>query len=238
MPANRESTSASWAPETILYLWNELNRGGELPFRRADLVDRLRRSYTAAYEKYGGWGSEKADAQRLEYLRNMPPVPAPFADQKILDLCGPQLDLRQAGGGIAQRVDDPDATCGQAWRLDATLAGPPGQHDKPPEFGLYDDRSKELIKKTLTAAEIPEDEKYHFYSTGRIKGSPNLHFWAHHSWRLAQRLNVTHSSTRPEQATYEVYVSLKLAGPAYVPGSTSSNAYSIDRLILVDVSAP
>ena len=81
--------------ETILYLWNELNRGGKLPFRRADLMDRLQRSYSAAYEKYGGWGSEKADAQRLEYLRNMPPVPPQFADKKILDLCGPQLDLRQ-----------------------------------------------------------------------------------------------------------------------------------------------
>ena len=224
--------------ETILYLWNELNRGGELPFRRADLVDRLQKSYAAAYEKYGGWGSEKADAQRLDYLRNLPPVPPQFADKKILDLCGPQLDLRQAGGGIAQRVDDPDATCGQAWRLDATLSGPPGQHDKPLEFGLYDDRSKELIKKTMTPAEIPHDEKYHFYSAGRIKGSPNLHFWAHHSWRLAQRLNVTHNSTRPEQATYEVYLSLKLEGPAYVPRSTKPNACSIDRLILVEVPGP
>ena len=148
------------------------------------------------------------------------------------------MDLRQAGGGIAQRVDDPDATCGQAWRLDASLSGPPGQHGKAPEFGLFDDRSKELIRKTLTPAEIPHDEKYHFYSTGRIKGSPNLHFWAHHSWRLAQRLNGTHSSTRPEQATYEVYVSLKLEGPAYVPKSTKPNGCSIDRLILVEIPGP
>ena len=223
--------------ETILYLWNELNRGGELPFRRADLVDRLQKSYAAAYEKYGGWGSEKADAQRLDYLRNLPPVPPQFAEKKIHDLCGPQLDLRQAGGGIANAWTT--RTPRAAKRGDSTRPsrGRPANTTSPLEFGLYDDRSKELIKKTMTPAEIPHDEKYHFYSAGRIKGSPNLHFSAHHSWRLAQRLNVTHSSTRPEQATYRS-MSLKLEGPAYVPRSTKPNACSIDRLILVEVPGP
>jgi len=36
--------------------------------------------------------------------------------------------------------------------------------------------------------------------------------------------------------TYEVYASIKIEGPAYVPGSTKPNAFSIDRLILVEVT--
>ena len=223
--------------ETILYLWNELNRGGELPFRWADLVDRLQRSYAAAYEKYGGWGSEKADAQRLDYLRTSA---RPAAVRRQEDPRSVRAAVGFASGGRRHRETRgrPGRHVRPSVATRRDLSGPPGQHDKPLEFGLYDDRSRELIKRTLTPAEIPRDEKYHFYSAGRIKGWPNLHFWAHHSWRLAQRLNVTHSSTRPEQATYEVYLSLKLEGPAYVPRSTKPNACSIDRLILVEVPGP
>ncbi len=35
------------------------------------------------------------------------------------------------------------------------------------ESGLYDDRSKELIRKTPAPAEIPHDEKYHAENGGR-----------------------------------------------------------------------
>jgi len=224
--------------ETMLYLWNKLNRDGRLPFQRQQLMERLQQNYAAAYRKYGGWGSEKADADRLEYLRNMPPIPPQFEGKKIIDLCGPQLDLRQAGGGIARRADDPDATLGKAWRLDGTMQGPPGRHDRPPELGLYDDRSKQLVTKTLGVGDVPKDEKYHLYCAGRIKGSANLHFWAHHSWRLCQRLSLTYNSALPGQVTYEVYASMKFEGPAYVPGSTRTNAWSIDRLILVEVAPP
>jgi hypothetical protein len=220
----------------MLYLWDKLSRGRPLPWQRQQVLDRLQRNYAAAYAKYGGWGSEKADTDRLEYLRNMPPVPGQFDGKKIIDLCGPQLDLRQAGGGFARLAQDPAATLGKAWRLDAAMQGPPGQHDKAPEFGLYDNQSKELVRKTLDPGGIPKDEKYHFHLAGRIKGSPNACFWAHHSWRLAQQLNMTYNSSLPEQVIYEVYASMKFEGPAYVPGSTRTNAWSIDRLILVEVA--
>jgi hypothetical protein len=223
--------------ETMLYLWNRLNQDGRFPFQRQQVLDRLRQSYSAAYRKYGGWGSEKADADRLEYLRNMPPVPPQFAGKKIIDLCGPQLDLRQAGGNFARRAEDPEATLGKAWRLDAAMQGPPGQHDKTPEFGLYDNKSKQLANTTLTGRDVPKDEKYHFHCAGRMKGSANLYFWAHHSWRLSQHLNMTYNSALPEQVAYDVYASIKLEGPAYVPGSTRTNAMSIDRLILVEVNS-
>jgi len=85
---------------------------------------------------------------------------------------------------------------------------------------------------------VPKDEKYHFYSAGRIKGSANLCFWAHHSWRLAEQLAMTYNAALPEQATYEVYASIKFEGPAYVPGSTRTSALAIDRLILVEVASP
>lgn len=221
--------------ETMLHLWDKLGRDEPLPFRREDVLARLQQNYAAAYRKYGGWGSEKSDAERLEYLRNMPPIPPQFQGKKIVDVCGPQLDLRQAGGRIALGVQDADATLGRAWRLDATMQGPPGQHEQPPKFGLYNDQSKDVVRKELARGEIPKDEKYHFYTAGQAKGASKLYFWAHSSWRLCQRLSMTYNSALPEQLTYEVYASIKFEGPAYVPGSKRTSAMSIDRLILVEV---
>lgn len=100
------------------------------------------------------------------------------------------------------------------------------------------DQSRQLIAKTLSGRDVPNDERYHFHLAGRIKGSANLHFWAHHSWRLRQKLNMTYNSALPEQVAYEVYASIKLEGPAYVPGSTRTNSFSVERLILVEVASP
>jgi hypothetical protein len=239
--------------ETMLHLWNKLNKERPLPFKREEVLDRLQQNYEAAYRKYGGWGAaaKKADEARIEYLRNMPPIPPQFEGKKIMDLCGPQLSLGQAGGNIVRTaVPDPDAAGGQAWRLDSSLAGPPGQHDKPPEFGLYDEHQqpKMLIKQVIARQDVPKDGKYHFYLVGRIKATSNMYFWAHHSWRLAQRLHMAYDSSLPEQKTYDVYASMKFEGPGYVPGSAKTNSFatlrssaslrstcSIDRLILVEV---
>jgi hypothetical protein len=146
------------------------------------------------------------------------------------------LSLR--GGGPARVVEDPEAAGGKAWRLDSSLEGPAGNHDPLPVFGLFDNQSKELIEQVILREEIPQDEKYHFHFVGRMKATPTMYFWAHRSWLLSQRLLMAYNSALPEQNTYEVYASIKLEGPAYVPGSTRMNAFSIDRLILAEVTKP
>jgi hypothetical protein len=178
----------------------------------------------------------EGDDARIEYLRNMPPVPAQFKGRKIIDLCHPQLDLSGGGGGFAKAVADPDAALGKAWRLDSSAQGPPGRHDTAPKLGLFDNQSRELVEQVIPEDEVPQDEKYHFHLAGRMKGSSSVYFWAHASWRLSQRLSMVYNSGLPEQKTYDVYASIKLEGPAYVAGSAKENSFSIDRLILVEVA--
>ncbi|MBM3500114.1 MAG: hypothetical protein FJX74_15770 [Armatimonadetes bacterium] len=136
---------------------------------------------------------------------------------------------------MARAVQDPAAAAGRAWVLDATLPGVAGQHDALPEFGLSDvvQEPDFLAREALTRERIPQDEQFHLYPVGRMKASPDMHFWAHQSWALAQRLSAAYDASLPEQHTYDVYVSLRLEGPTYVPGSTQRSAFSIDRLILV-----
>jgi hypothetical protein len=219
--------------ETLLYLWNQLNNKRSLPFKRDDILARLQQNYEAAYKKYGGWGMamKKGDDERLAYLRNMPSIPSQFEGKKIVDVANPHLN----GGGQARRVDDPDAAIGKAWRLDASMTGSEGQHDQLPKFGLFQENPRILVTQVIDREKIPKDEKYHFYLVGRMKGSPNIYFWAHRSWRLAQRLFMSYDSSLPDQKTYDVYASIKLEGPSYVPGSSKTNAFLIDRLILVEV---
>ncbi len=220
--------------ETLLHLWEPLRAARPLPFRREAVLDRLRLQYEAARKKYGGWGEErrKEDDVRLDYLRNLPPVPAEFAKKKIIDLCGPLLELSRGGGGFAKSVPDKDAATGRAWTLDASA---PGGHERPPALGLYDEKLKKAAEQVIPEDRRPRDEKYHFHFAGRMKGSANLYFWAHSSWRLGQPLGATYNAALPEQKAYDVYASAKLEGPAYVPGSTRQNAFSVDRLILVEV---
>ena len=169
---------------------------------------------------------------RLEYLRKMPPIPEQFKGKKLIDICGSQLSL----GAIARRVDDPEAAVGSAWRLDASMKGHAGKHEQYPVFGLYENQSKTLVKQVIIREDMPKDEKYHFHFVGRMKATRNQYFWAHHSWRLSQRLGVAYNPALPEQPTYDVYASIKLEGPGYVPGSKRTNAFSVDRLILVEVT--
>jgi hypothetical protein len=224
--------------ETLLYLWEPLNAVRPLPFKREEVLKRLQQNYEAAYRKYGGWGeaNKKEDDARLEYLRNMPPVPPQFGKKKIIDLCGPLLNLSQGGGGFPKSIADRDAAAGKAWRLDSSAQGEPGRHNLAPNLGLYDNQSKALVEQVIPKDKVPRDEKYRFHFAGRMKGSATLDFWAHPSWRLSQRLKMAYNPALPGQKTYDVYASVKLEGPAYVPGSTKENSFSIDRVILVEVT--
>lgn len=163
----------------------------------------------------------------------MPAVPEQFEGKKIIDVANPHL----FGGNQARRVDDPQAAMGKAWRLDAAMKGTEGNHDKLPEFGLSDCVSapKFITRQVMAREKIPADEKYHWQFAGRMKATTTMYFWAHSSWGLAMRLFMAYDASLPEQKTYDVYASIKLEGPAYVSGSHKTNAFAIDRLILVEV---
>jgi len=230
--------------ETMLFLWDALDRPGDWPFARGAVADRLEGLYAAVYAKYGGRSDARvaADRARLAYLRDLPPLPPRFAGQQVLDLCGPLLTLVSGAGRPVPRgrAADPDAALGQAWRIDEHVwtEDRPAEHEKPPQFGLSDTQQppKFLVRRVLAPDEIPADEQYHWHYVGRMQATPTMYFYAHHSWVFDQRLFAAYNAALPDQKHYDAYVSLKLEGPAYVPGSKKPNAFSIDRLLLVETS--
>ncbi len=221
--------------EAALFLWDELraSAGGGWAFDRMTTLTRLRGHYDAAYRKYGGWGAalRTDDERRLALLESPPARPAGFAGSRVIDLVGPQLQLATAGP--ARRVTDPEGAFREAWRLDATMTGAAGDHTQVPKLGLYDPATGQVQTRRIELSALPTDERYHWYLVARARATPQLTLWAHHSWWLSTPLTVAMNGSRATQRDFDVYASVKLEGPAYVPGSSKVSAFSIDRLLLV-----
>ncbi len=83
---------------------------------------------------------------------------------------------------------------------------------------------------------LPQDEKYHFHRIGTVELHVHSLFWMHRTWYIQH--DFSNFFRRGENNQYEVYVSVKFTGPAYVKGSTKENAISIDRFLLVPTTKP
>ena len=132
-------------------------------------------------------------------------------------------------------VPDPDAAGGRALRRANTQAD---DHQADPAFGLYDFNRKENGPSLKIAkADVPQDGKYHWYKVGRWRIVPGVSLWGHWSWTvgcpdLAKKAYVPDET--PGANDWEVWVSARFTGPAYIRGSTDQeNGYYLDRVILV-----
>jgi len=67
---------------------------------------------------------------------------------------------------------------------------------------------------------------------GRFTCGPKASLWVHWSWFITQSIAAAYNPLDPDNS-YDVYVSLKVQGPAYVDGATEENAIFLDRIILV-----
>ncbi len=128
----------------------------------------------------------------------------------------------------AKLVDMPDAAGGKAIQTLDT------NNYSGVTFGYYNEAERKQIKGiTLPQANIPQDEKFHFYSLGEIELKPQGYFWAHPTWRIQQNAGEFFNVLIPEANLYHVFLSLKAEGPAYVKGSSKPNSLSLDRILLV-----
>lgn len=127
-----------------------------------------------------------------------------------------------------KRVNDPEAIGSKA----ICLEGKPERHKQNMSLGVFDmARKRDLIKFTFKPGSVPQDENYHLHKIGTLKKghSGKLAGWIHPSWGLqfpAQKLNPAKE--------YDVYVSLKLIGPAYVKGSAKPSAVFCDMAVFVE----
>ncbi len=85
---------------------------------------------------------------------------------------------------------------------------------------------------TLKGADVPQDEKYHWYKVGRFAVTDGTLLWAHWTWLLSVPLDRVYNPAEQDHER-DIWVSLKVTGPAYVKESQQPNAVSLDRVIVV-----
>lgn len=166
-------------------------------------------------------------------FRNLPDelkdVPADELRCADYHFCGNYLEARI-------RPDDESETgFGFVWKR----GKPSAEHPKPPiPCGVYDNVFKSAQNFQITAEMAGTSEKYHWIRLGRCYVGPNGLFWMPGDWTLGFRLGDFYRN--PEGLAvnpnwYDLYISLKVTGPAYVPGSTKENGLWVDRIVLRNI---
>lgn len=203
------------------------------PISRTGMIDRLERNLLHAADKYYGKHPSHAKVlhkakEEISKLRNPIPVPPGFEQKSILQFSA--LDSIQS----ATAVEDSDALFGKALRVGKNKFG----HSRPMEIGVWcDDSGTYALRKLFSPAEYRQDGKYHLYYAGRMRtpavpAKTVMYFHCGWDLRLTSILRNAVSSGDPN-TEYDVYVSIKLEGPAYVRNSRKENSVSVDRVVFV-----
>ena len=78
---------------------------------------------------------------------------------------------------------------------------------------------------------LKNDGKYHLYRLGICQVEPLSLLLLHPTWQIRHHLD--HYLDGINNNKFDIYVSIKATGPAYVPGSKNKNALWIDRILLL-----
>ncbi len=179
-------------------------------------------------------GSTQQDAVRVdravfvrtigdEAASNEPDIPAELAGKKAIELPSSVFTYHVA------KVSDRESARKVAFIPAGKGKDTPEYHAKSPAFGTMDVKNKKRdFTKLLKKGEYAEDEKYHVYKLGRVDITPDTYLWGHSTWDMNIGLG-----KNGHTGNHDVYISLKLQGPAYVTGSQKPNSMSVDRVFLV-----
>lgn len=102
----------------------------------------------------------------------------------------------------------------------------------PTSFGVYDNDRKNSLALHIT--DIPKDEQYHWYEVGEFDFGKNTFLWA---WFWLLNANLRGVWTNADGIDgfnlWNVWISVRISGPAYVEGSQQKNQVMLDRIILI-----
>lgn len=134
-------------------------------------------------------------------------------------------------------MNDPEALGGKAVEIFATpetdemcqIKHQKKFHQLPFSCGLYDNLLQEFGP-DMKIEEALSDEKYHLYKIGNWKMLSGTILWLHWTWYFQMSPKDAYMPT-PDYP-YDVFVSIKLTGPAYVKGSKNNDGIFVDRIIL------
>ena len=212
-----------------------LNGKTQVPKKQlADEYLRCREGQINAYASSRDVGELKKQLQKeLQRLTLVLDIPEKFRDI-------PSERIRQFAWPVFSHVvDDPDSPLGKA------MSSPEQTNAKnshvlkrqagklyPTSFGLYDTEGRKGISVSIT--DIPQDEKYHWYKIGKYHFGKQTFLWAWFWHRRADLRSVWSNADGVENFNdYEVWISAKITGPAYVSKSEKKNAVMLDRIILI-----
>ena len=222
-----------------LEMWKLGGSGSGLS--REDLIARLKRNLELFFVRYQPemrrrWGTvpmrdlKKRTLEELDAMLHPIPVPPEFAREDII-----QIPV-QGTCETKFMVDDPEAALGKAEKMDLAKVDPK-YPPLPMEFGVYDQTDKRYVsQRFFRKEEIPQDEKYHLLYIGRFtpNGFHKEQLYGHVSWRLRiAGLYTKLWDPIDDGREYDIYISCKFTGPAYVDGSTKENAVYADKLLAV-----
>ena len=164
------------------------------------------------------------------------PVPAQFAGKTVWDF--PWYEIRNKAW-TSEWMDDADAAGGKAMRFDGIFiiqkTLPEGYHQQELVLGLTDTvAEKDLLCRKIDRKDMFTDEKYHWYHVGKSKVKELCTLYAHASKQMPLRIPQAMYDPANPDAEYNIYVSVKLEGPSYAPGSKKADAIYIDRVIFTD----
>ncbi|MBQ6597856.1 MAG: hypothetical protein IJH79_09920, partial [Lentisphaeria bacterium] len=190
-----------------------------------DKAVHMRKTQNAALDKLLTNCEEKKTLPLPEQFRGKNAVSISAADFKKVACEQKLTDDPEAAGGKGMAVEK--------WFHFDGKRDPASLFAGLPSFGIQDRTRKcTVAKRTLKRDEIPADEKYHLYLIGRSQVKGNVIVFAHGTWYIQVPTKSAFSAKKPDQF-YDFWISLKLQGPAYVPGSKRKNAFIVDRVILV-----
>ena len=188
-------------------------------------------------------GSSQIDDVRIDRIYYVPWDPA------LLRKALPELPSELKAGtnfrekaycDFSQITNDADAAGGHAVYLSAVgkRYKKPINHTHDLQFGVYDTKLRKAVTGILVypKAQLPQDEKFHYYYLGRIKLSETSTLWVHQSWYLGTDLKMLFDPKKPDE-TGDVYVSIKVQGSSYVKDSKKADDVAFDRVIFVPAQA-
>lgn len=261
-PAGSPEKERVWREKVPVYngllnLWDKVasTAQGPMPFDKAALIAEYESLRTALITSPTNIRSAERRqealgllADEIALLKTNLPVPEQFKDiprERLRDVIYPSFGLWRS-----RLVEDDQSPAKKAV---VYFVEDPQACSLPLTTGLYDDfmglrklpDGQPDFGPMLKIQSAPADEQYHWYRIGRYSlgkstGVYGSSMFMHHPWSMRVNLHALHTladgierGSKDDPNRYDVYLSLKITGPAYVPGSTKPNAIWVDRVILV-----
>ena len=166
----------------------------------------------------------EAESEARLYSHYPVAIPDEFKGREVV-----ALEWNQIVPGGANVVDDPDAAAG------AAFYNPKYEYKLPFYLGYYAPKEHKGETVSFEAREdVPQDEKYHLYRMGETVIMSPMYFHFDPTWefrRYMQTVGIVPSA-------WNVWISMKLQGPAFVEGSKLENRVLIDRVFYVKGGDP